>query len=420
MDSQLPNNGTMNALFNEKTIKKIIAAALVGVILAAGISTTAFSFSWFSNRNNVTRNIEGKTAGAYFARGRGTKDDPFVINRPIHLYNLAWLQDVGYFDSKKTYFIIEKDLDMAGWTLPPIGNEVHPFIGELDGFDTVHGTNKSAVKISNLTISNKFSDFQRHPSSITSISGCNAMGFFGTFGEEKKDYAEDAPVAKNFYLDKVTVKSEEQENLIGSLAGYVNGKISGIGISNSTIRLPSNNHSFKDYTSNLSDYTSIGYCEDKYKNTAYEKEVALQSSDLDTSQGTEGDGGAEAGNGGSIDMNTMYNNLLSIWNGNEMSRTQAPTKRIVTYNLDGTINEAETKVTEWGYDGDRRTGGYPKNTYYYTYYDQKNAGEISSSYTFCFDPDDEGRSFMTLYGRKEITSALTCEVTTITPKNSSI
>ncbi len=414
MDSQLPNNGTMNALFNEKTIKKIIAAALVGVILAAGISTTAFSFSWFSNRNNVTRNIEGKTAGAYFARGRGTKDDPFVINRPIHLYNLAWLQDVGYFDSKKTYFIIEKDLDMAGWTLPPIGNEVHPFIGELDGFDTVHGTNKSAVKISNLTISNKFSDFQRHPSSITSISGCNAMGFFGTFGEEKKDYAEDAPVAKNFYLDKVTVKSEEQENLIGSLAGYVNGKISGIGISNSTIRLPSNNHSFKDYTSNLSDYTSIGYCEDKYKNTAYEKEVALQSSDLDTSQGTEGDGGAEAGNGGSIDMNTMYNNLLSIWNGNEMSRTQVPTKRIVTYNLDGTINEAETMVTERKEDGNRTdTQG---NTYYYTYYDQKNAGEISSSYTFAYDPSDNGRNFMTLYGRKEITSTLTCEVTTVVPK----
>ncbi len=414
MDSQLPNNGTMNALFNEKTIKKIIAATLVGVILAAGISTTAFSFSWFSNRNNVTRNIEGKTAGAYFARGRGTQDDPFVINRPIHLYNLAWLQDVGYFDSKKTYFIIEKDLDMTGWTLPPIGNESHPFIGELDGFDTIHGTNKSAVKISNLTISNKFSDFQRHPSSITSISGCNAMGFFGTFGEEKKDYAEDAPVAKNFYLDNVTVKSKEQKNLIGSLAGYVNGKISGIGISNSTIRLPSNNHSFKDYTSNLSDYTSIGYCEDKYKNTAYEREVALQSSDLDTSQGTEGDGGAEAGNGGSIDMNTMYNNLLSIWDGSKNSRTQAPIKRTVTYNLDGTINEAETKVTEWGNDGDRTYSW--RKTYYYTYYDQKNAGEISSSYTFCFDPSSKGHYYMTLYGRKEITSTLTCEVTTVAPK----
>lgn len=414
MDSQLPNSGTMNALFNEKTIKKVITATLVGVILAAGISTTAFSFSWFSNRNNVTRNIEGKTAGAYFARGRGTQDDPFVINRPIHLYNLAWLQDVGYFDSKKTYFIIEKDLDMNGWTLPPIGNEAHPFIGELDGFDTIHGTNKSAVKISNLTISNKFSDYQRHPSSITSISGCNAMGFFGTFGEEKKDYAEDAPVAKNFYLDNVTVKSEEQENLIGSLAGYVNGKISGIGISNSTISLPSNKTSFKDYTNNVSDYTSIGYCEDKYKNAAYEKEVALQSSVLDTSQGTEGDGGAEAGNGGSIDMNTMYNNLLSIWDGNEKSRMQVPTKRTVTYNLDGTINEAETKITEQKEDGNHTYSW--GNTYYYTYYDQKNAGEISSSYTFAYDPSDNGRNFMTLYGRKEITSTLTCEVTTVTPK----
>lgn len=414
MDSQLPNSGTMNVLFNEKTIKKIIAATLVGVILAAGISTTAFSFSWFSNRNNVTRNIEGRTAGAYFARGRGTQDDPFVVNRPIHLYNLAWLQDVGYFDSKKTYFIIEKDLDMTGWTLPPIGNESHPFIGELDGFDTIHGTNKSAAKISNLTISNNFSDYQRHPSSITSISGCNAMGFFGTFGEEKKNYAEDAPVAKNFYLDKVTVKSKEKENLIGSLAGYVNGKISDIGISNSIISLPSNNHSFKDYTSNVSDYTSIGYCEDKYKNTAYEKEVALQASDLDTSQGTEGDGGAEAGNGGSIDMNTMYHNLRSIWDGNEMSRTQVPTKRTVTYNLDGTINEAETRVTDRKEDGNRTYSW--GNIYYYTYYDQKNAGEISSSYTFAYDPSDNGRNFMTLYGRKKITSTRTCEVTTVTPK----
>lgn len=416
MDSQLPNSGTMNALFNEKTIKKIIAATLVGVILAAGISTTTFSFSWFSNRNNVTRNIEGKTAGAYFARGRGTQDDPFVINRPIHLYNLAWLQDVGYFDSKKTYFIIEKDLDMTGWTLPPIGNESHPFIGELDGFDTVHGTNKSAAKISNLTISNDFSDYQRHPSSITSISGCNAMGFFGTFGEEKKNYAEDAPVAKNFYLDKVTVKSKEQENLIGSLAGYVNGKISGIGISNSTISLPSDNRSFKHYTNNLSDYTSIGYCEDKYKNTAYEKEVTLQASDLDTSQGTEGDGGAEAGNGGSIDMNTMYNNLRSIWDGNEMSRTRVPTKRTVTYNLDGTINEDETNVTEWGYDGERTANDAKNTSYYYTYCDQKNGGEISSSYTFAYDPSDNGQYYMTLYGRKKITSTRTCEVTTVTPK----
>lgn len=406
----------MNALFNEKTIKKIIAAVLSGVILAAGISTTAFSFSWFSNRNNVTRDIQGRTAGAYFARGKGTKDDPFVINRPIHLYNLAWLQDVGHFDSKKTYFIIEKDLDMTGWTLPPIGNESHPFIGELDGFDTVHGTNKTAVKISNLTISNNFSDYGRHPSSITSISGCNAMGFFGTFGEEKKDYAKNAPVAKNFYLENITVKSKEQENLVGTLAGYVNGEISDVGISNSKISLPASNSSYKNYTSNVSDYTSIGYCENKYKNTAYEKEVALQSSDLDTSQGTEGDGGAEAGNGGSIDMNTMYNNLLSIWDGNEMSRTQVPTKRTVTYNLDGTINEDETKVTEWDYDGERTANDARNTSYYYTYYDQKNGDEISSSYTFAYDPSDNGRNFMTLYGRKEIASTLTTEVTTVTPK----
>lgn len=405
----------MKTLIKERTIKKITAGILASVILAAGISTTAFSFSWFSNRNNISNTIKGQTAGAYFARGKGTKDDPYVINRPVHLYNLAWLQDIGYFDKEKTYFIIEKDLDMTGWTLPPIGTEDHPFKGELDGLDKTHGTNTTAAKISNLTISNDFNDYSRHPSSISSITRCNSMGFFGTFGKEKENYSDDdAPVAKNFYLDSLTVKSKEEENLIGMAAGYVNGKLENIGVSDSKISLPKSGSlkSYKNYTNNLSDYTTIGYCEDKYKNTAFEKEVTLQSSDPETSQGTEGDGGTESGNGGSIDMNAMYNNLLSIWNGNEKTKYKVPSKRTVTYNLDGTINEDETKVTEWQEDGARYHSGLP---YYYTYYDQKNGEETSSSYTFTYDSSNYGMDFMTLYGRKEITSTVTTEVTTITP-----
>lgn len=110
----------MSIFHSKKAFKRICCGGLALVILSAGISTAAFSFSWFHNNNYLSnKQIKGSTAGAYFARGTGTKDDPYVINRPIHLYNLAWLQDIGYFDDVETYFIIEKDLDMTGWVTPP-------------------------------------------------------------------------------------------------------------------------------------------------------------------------------------------------------------------------------------------------------------------------------------------------------------
>ena len=64
----------------------------------------------------------------YFESGNGSKDNPYIISQPVHLYNLAWLQDLGYFDSDKDsdssteikdryyYFNIDfiKSLDLDG------------------------------------------------------------------------------------------------------------------------------------------------------------------------------------------------------------------------------------------------------------------------------------------------------------------
>jgi hypothetical protein len=40
---------------------------------------------------------------SYFERGTGTLDDPYVITRPRHMYNLSRLQGLGVFSTKK-YF----------------------------------------------------------------------------------------------------------------------------------------------------------------------------------------------------------------------------------------------------------------------------------------------------------------------------
>lgn len=382
--------------------REIVCITLSLVILAAGAATTAFSYTWFTNKNNVTRNITGRTAGAYFARGTGKSTDPYVINKPIHLYNLAWLQDIGYFDDKECYFIIETDLDMTGWTLPPIGTEEHPFIGHLSGNDETYSKDQEhPAVISNLTISNDFNSFNKHPGPVTSFDNCNMMGFFGKFGEGNKN-----PSAQDFYLNSLKVESKEKSNLIGMLAGYVNGELSGIGISNSTIKLPDSGlSSYGSYTTNISDYASVGYCKDEYKTAAFDKEITLQSSAVTQSEGSEGDGGSESGNGGSIDMNAMYNNLYNVWQS--IGKISIPTKQTITYDKNGNIvsntidsttsaSTVNVKVASGSSDIQFDLGNAEQA------YDSTHT---AASYSFAKRTDRYGYLYMTLYGRDDITDA---------------
>lgn len=243
--------------------KRFAVTVMVGAILAATTATAAFSYAWFTNHNNVTNNdLKGSTAGAYFARGDGTQGNPYVINKPIHLYNLAWLQYIGAFDDKEPYFIIEANLDMKDWTLPPIGTSNHPFKGHLDGYDKTHFQNQtSTAKISNLTISNDFGDFSRHPSSVTSFASPEITGLFGVIN---KPTTTDVPSVQNLYIDNLTVTSKTDNALTGLVAGYVDGQLEGIGINNSKLDIKNGTLKLNGYD-NISKYTSVGYCTRDYE-----------------------------------------------------------------------------------------------------------------------------------------------------------
>ena len=99
---------------------------------------------------------------SYYESGSGTEEDPFIITRPRHLYNLSRLQGLGVY-GEKTYFQLGKVdlggvdsngvpmcyaddsstvkkpyLDMSGSNrdtnpINAIGSEVLPFYGEFDG-----------------------------------------------------------------------------------------------------------------------------------------------------------------------------------------------------------------------------------------------------------------------------------------------
>jgi hypothetical protein len=131
-----------------------------GLAFLIGSLFTA-TFAWFNvlNKAEIPTGY-GFTASSYFAGGDGSAEKPYIINQPIHLYNLAWLQYLGYFNLsensayKQTYFVLGSDVDMTStgtenWTLPPIGTSDNPFIGNFDG---------KGYTISNLVVDNAIGD----------------------------------------------------------------------------------------------------------------------------------------------------------------------------------------------------------------------------------------------------------------------
>lgn len=287
------------------SLKIFIYAVLGGTILASGCAISAFSFAWFSNNNNVTRGFDGSTTGAYFARGNGSEGNPYVINKPIHLYNLAWLQYVGFFKGKEPYFIIERDLDMSGWTLPPIGTTENPFLGHLDGYDTTHSIGQTTTaKISNLTISNNFEKYNgRHPSSqkLSTFISPEITGLFGVLGNKTSTVE---PSVKNLYLNKISIDSATDNALSGVVAGYVNGALSNILINDSSLNLKNGTNKLSGYDS-ISSYTSVGYCEPNYRTTYVKNNTTMYEPQYVGNASfnpTDGGGGEDQGWGGSIDI----------------------------------------------------------------------------------------------------------------------
>lgn len=296
--------------------KRFAVTVMVGAILAATTATAAFSYAWFTNHNNVTDNdLHGSTAGAYFARGDGSSTNPYVINKPIHLYNLAWLQYIGAFKDasgtdKEPYFLIESNLNMAGWTLPPIGTETNPFMGHLDGFQK---------KVENLTISNSFAAYNgKHPAAVTkdNFQTLNITGLFGVIEQPTKDTT--TPSLQNLYVDKLTVSSTTKQTLTGLVAGYVNGKIDGVGINDSKLDLASGTTatSYKNTTfNNISKYTSVGYCTENFETSYVKTNTTMYKpaqAGMASFNPTGGGGGTENDWGGSIDILSLSKRVSYI------------------------------------------------------------------------------------------------------------
>lgn len=283
---------------NNQTDNKRIATTTVGIICLtiAVVLCCVATFAWFDNSVgslDFPTNFGGSSIAAYFNGGEGSKADPFQIDNPTNLYNLAWLQYLGYFNLRnglnngraQTYFKLTSDIDMSEVAsylkaLPPIGTSEHPFIGQFDG------NNKT---VSKLNVSNKRDDYGVYPtnakfdnsgmlttcadaadatpSQIEFVAMFGVVGDFNEWVTKSTAYtgndnnvefgdsrAEPAPnpspdpnkanqffygsmYVGSMYVDNLVVKSYTDNTLVGLAAGYVAGSLKNFGVYRSTINL---------------------------------------------------------------------------------------------------------------------------------------------------------------------------------------
>ncbi len=279
----------------KKNTRRLLISSLLAFTCSIGIYQ--ISQGWFDTTEHVSFDFSGASLAAYFAGGDGTESKPYIITNPRHLYNLAWLQYLGKFNGEtlnpttttitQYHFELGADIDMKGWTLPPIGTALYPFIGSFNGTNTIgiDGTaiataNQKTYKISNLTVSNNYDDFNIVPYGVTkaNFANCQIIGTFGIIGDrdsktegltsvEDSSYGTKITASKNYvknlYLDEVTIKTSATNTLAGILAGYVNGNLTDSGVHYCNIDYASSTQPLSgfatvDGTSKITKYSLIG------------------------------------------------------------------------------------------------------------------------------------------------------------------
>lgn len=298
--------------------KLILGLSMVMALLGSVFSTVALSVAWFATKTDFTPGWNGGSDGAYFAYGNGKqrnqeveRDQPYGITSPRHLYNLAWLQYLGFFNKlddgsySTYYFELANDIDMTGWAIPPIGTTDNPFLGNFSG---------NGHTITGLEISNDLTDFNQKPFGITESdfpNRINILGLFGVVGSYQDGqngmYDTSANQITNTAISNLVVDSHSTTSLVGLAAGYVNGELSGVAVNDSYLDLThSGGAAITSITSNISDYSLIGYAkQDRFLDTL--TSTSIQMDDPTISNPYVSAGGDEWG--GSIPMKEMYTAL---------------------------------------------------------------------------------------------------------------
>lgn len=280
--------------------------------------------------------IDGSSSSGYFAYGDGSAEHPYGIRIPRHLYNLAWLQYLGAFQNRQLYFELAGNVDMSGWTLPPIGTEDNPFVSQFNGQGYV---------VSNLTVSNTFTEYNVHPATITGFDTTNKqphiLGMFGVVGNYNNLPAASYSSAVNTLSDmgiyNAKIKTAVSDTLVGIAAGYVDATMSNVVVDSSTINVASSTSTAykksgatNPITNNISDFSLVGYTT-KATSIRQDEQSVYDINTVSNITFNANEQNDAQGWGGSINMKTIYHRIIAL----RKHRSQ---------NIENTFNWYENKL----------------------------------------------------------------------------
>lgn len=362
-------------------------------LLLAGAAVT---YAWYRpiKLNFAPAKVDGSIRASYFASGNGSKDAPFEIAKPEQFYNLAWLQYLGKFNEADenwtiptTYFRLSADIDMTGYVLPPVGTEKYPFVGNFDG----KGNTVTGLKIA-VPTDLPIEEVYENPQIV------GAFGVVGTMGDTKDSitidgqdytYSSAANEVKNVTFKGLTVETQTANALIGLAAGYVNGKLTNVGIQldntlKSNLDIKSNTSPLNAISANLSDHSLVGYTKDVETDTSntvkHYQPTAAQGTF--TAKGETGDD--ETTGGGSLNVSSLYDRVKAI----SAAATQSGNTNTKTYYDDSGDNWKKGSFTLLNRTdylfGKARTGEYWTGGYNY------NQNNLTSGYIYRISNGSQG------------------------------
>lgn len=312
----------------KKSISVILAIATIAVALCAAVTVCWLDES--TGSVDFNEHFHGSTEAAYFAGGTGSADSPYEIRSAVHLYNLAWLQYLGYFNMNpdfnnglaQSHFVVKEKVDMSAFksAIPPIGTTEYPFIGVFDGGDNTIvsvrvsnnvGSTDNALKIrpSNAEFNGTTRLFVTDKSAEVSVVGLFGVtgdydGYIAKYKAANAGFTDENAAAMsvgNFYADYLHIYSGSAATLTGLVAGYAGSGISNVGVYRGDINYASG-------ASGLTALSGSASVTSKYALVGAFNENVIEWGDTSGSDGDNPDWG------GSVDMMSMHSRLSTYLN----------------------------------------------------------------------------------------------------------
>lgn len=312
----------------KKSISVILAIATIAVALCAAVTVCWLDES--TGSVDFNEHFHGSTESAYFAGGTGSADSPYEIRYAVHLYNLAWLQYLGYFNMNpdfnnglaQSHFVVKEKVDMSAFksAIPPIGTTEYPFIGVFDGGDNTIvsvrvsnnvGSTDNALKIrpSNAEFNGTTRLFVTDKSAEVSVVGLFGVtgdydGYIAKYKAANAGFTDENAAGMsvgNFYADYLHIYSGSAATLTGLVAGYAGSGISNVGVYRGDINYASG-------ASGLTALSGSASVTSKYALVGAFNENVIEWGDTSGSDGDNPDWG------GSVDMKSMHSRLSTYRN----------------------------------------------------------------------------------------------------------